>query len=151
MRPKPQTTEQQLQKELENLKLGHHQESAVYFIKPVNLLATGLSEPEDIADWIRLELDNNDLYNGYAINSRREAIQYLSEWNGSMYNLDAALIYALDFGYDLQTVERMGSELLANIAANEQARQEDTDAIEGAAHRLALIIKAGTRITIEDL
>lgn len=151
MRPKPQTTEQQLQKELENLKLGYHQESAVYFIKPVNLLATGLSEPEDIADWIRLELDNNDLYNGYAIVGRREAIEYLSQFTGTNYNLDAALIYATDFGYDLQAIERGGCELLANIAANEQARQEDTDAIEGAAHRLALIIKAGTRITIEDL
>jgi hypothetical protein len=151
MKPKPQTTEQQLQKELENLKVGHHQESAVYFIKPVNLLATGLSEPEDIADWIRLELDNNDLYNGYAIVGRREAIEYLSQFTGTMYNIDAALMYALDFGFEFQTIARMGSELLANIAANEQARQEDTDAIEGAAHRLALIIKAGTRVTLEDL
>lgn len=151
MKPQRPTTETQLQRELDALKVGHHQENASTWIKPVNLLATGLTEPEDIADWIRLELDNNDVYNGYAIIGARQAMEYLSQWNGTSWNIDAALSYAVDYGYDLQSVERMGSELLANIAANEQARQEDTDEIDASSHRLAMILKAGLKVTAEEL
>lgn len=151
MKPQRPTTETQLQRELDSLKVGHNQENASTWIKPVNLMATGLTEPEDIADWLRLELDNNDVYNGFAIIGRRQAMQYLSEWNGTSYNIDAALSYALDYGYDLQSIERMGSELLANIAANEQARQEDTDEMYASSQRLALILKTGLKLTVEEL
>lgn len=144
------TTETQLQRELDSLKVGYNQENASTWIKPVNLMATGLTEPEDIADWIHLELDNNDLYNGYAIIGRRQAMEYLSQWNGFSYNIDAALGYAVDYGYDLQSVERMGIELLANIAANEQARQEDTDHIKGSSQKLALILKADMKLTTQE-
>ena len=151
MKPQRPTTETQIQRELDSLKVGHNQESASTWVKPVNLMATGLTEPEDIADWIRLELDNHDTYNGYAIIGRRQAMEYLSQWNGTSYNIDAALSYAVDYGYDLQSIERMGSELLANIAANEQARQEDADEIQASAARLALILKAGLKLTTQEL
>lgn len=150
MRQKPLTTEAQLQRELEALKIGYHQEPATTFIKPVNLMATGLHEPADIEEYIQRALEDNDLYNGYAITGRRQAMEYLNTWNGSQYNLDAALTYALDYGYDLQSIERMGCELLANIAAHEQAHQEDADHIAAASERIAFILKADLKREPEE-
>jgi hypothetical protein len=151
MRKKPVNTDQQLTAELRALKVGHHQEEALTFIKPVNLKATGLTDPEDLEEYMREQLEANDVYNGYCFIYYNEVYEYL---NGHRPLQDPrwtdALELAHQYGYDLKDVKD-NATLLANILANHNAQMIDGDEIRAAAERLSFILKADIKQQAEYL
>lgn len=150
MKKKPVNTDQQLTAELRALKVGHHQEEALTFIKPVNLKATGLTEPEDLEEYIREQLEANDVYNGYCFIYYNQVHEYLNseDMNGPRW-IDALEI-AHEYGYSLKDVKD-NATLLANILANHNAQMIDGDEIRATAQRLSFILKADIKQQAEEL
>ena len=153
MKTQLHTIETELKRELQELKVGHSEESALTWIKPKNVMHMDPADAEHLEQILKETLEYNDVWNGYAFVYNNEAAEHLMKWNQhrNCYNIDDAVSIAYEFGYTLEQIERTGFAILANIQANYTAELRDEDRIQEAAKRIFLILQTHKQQELEEL